>query len=70
MPTNNSIRRLPRFALVSKLKRAGVRQSDIALRAKVSQGQVSAVLGRRAARSDATERVWRAIETALDGRTA
>ena len=65
MTPNNSIRRLPRHAVVTKLKRAGLRQSDIAQRAKVTQGYVSLVLGRQAGNPEATERVWRAIEAAL-----
>ena len=63
-------RRLPKFAIVSHLKRAGVRQVEIARRAGTTQSTVSRVLSRTIRDTEIAERVWQEVERALGGRHA
>ena len=59
------IRHLPRYQIVARLKRRGVRQRDIAQATGTTTGYVSYVLSRRAGATPLAERVWREVEAAL-----
>lgn len=63
-------RRLPKFAIVSHLKRVGVRQKEIARRAGTTQSTVSRVLSRTIRNTELAERVWREVERVLGGEHA
>ena len=64
--SNTTVRRLPPWQLVKRLRRAGLTQWDIAERAKVSQALVTQVINRRRpTMTEKTEAVWREIERVL-----
>lgn len=58
------IRRLAGHAIVTKLKRARIRQQDIASAASVSESTVCRVI-HRLRTGDTADRVWDEIERAL-----
>jgi plasmid maintenance system antidote protein VapI len=60
-----SVRHLPAWQVTKRLKGAGIRQVEVARRARVNQGTVSRVIGRDDVTAETAERVWRAIEDAL-----
>ena len=62
-----TVRNLPRWQIVSRLKRRGITQSEIARRAKVSQGFVSHVIARQMSRGAKAAEVWRVLEEVLNG---
>ena len=67
------LRRLPRHAIVTRMKAAGVTQAAVASRAGLHQSVVSKVIGRRTKGwiSDALiERVWAELELLLERRRA
>lgn len=70
-PTHNmSIRQLPPGQVLERLKQAHVTQTKIARRVGVTQGFVSRVIHGRAVLhppSKTSEKVWRAIEKAVNG---
>lgn len=61
-----SARKLPRYQLVARLKRVGVRQLDIARACAVSVGYVNRVISRApVGDTPAVRRIWAEIERAL-----
>jgi predicted transcriptional regulator len=63
-----SIRQLPRWQILARLKAARIRQADIAAKAGVSQPMVCRTISREAARTEMTERIWQILEAELAGR--
>jgi hypothetical protein len=65
--SNSNIRKLPRYQILSGLRRVGVTLTDIAATVGVSVSYVSLVLARRAPlRPTAnSESVWKEVERAL-----
>lgn len=65
--SNSNTRKLPRYQLLSGLKRAGVTLTDIAVKHGLSVSYVSLVLARRAPLrpTPKSELVWKEVERAL-----
>jgi predicted transcriptional regulator len=61
-----SVRHLPRWQIVARLKAARIRQADIAHMADVSQALVCRVIARDVSDSETTERVWKVLEDVLE----
>lgn len=67
MSITSTVRRLPRHAIVTKLRRAGLTQYDVAEQCGCSQQMVSKAIGRRVKPSPLVERIWQELERALNG---
>jgi DNA transposition AAA+ family ATPase len=69
MPSNvMSIRRRPRWQILSALKRAGITQAEIGRRVGLGQSAVSLVLARKI-RGGKASLVWAEIERVVERRT-
>jgi predicted XRE-type DNA-binding protein len=68
MSPDTRSKRLNAWQVNLKLRQRGLTQYDIARAAGVDQSRVSKVINRRIVGSAMAERVWRAIEAALNGR--
>ena len=62
---HRTLRDLPRYQIVARMRQRAVTQETIARRARCSRSYVTHVLSRRNAGTRLTERVWVTLERAL-----